>query len=241
MGKLKRVNMYRLGKRKQRSKKPYIISGLIGFALVVASGLYGFRAWDTRSHADINNSPPVVRFVNAGATGQTHINEDVFTLDLPAGWKLVDHQAQPAAKYNQYNFQGSGPDAGTRLISVYQDQIPTDMPVNRLVSVQSEGSRLSHGTVSDNCINFASDASRNTPQAQTQHIAQLKWSGTDFLCDIGSYERNVTGTSAAGSINSVALSSQTSGAHNFFFVYNDTNLNPDYTILYGVLDSFRLK
>ncbi len=241
MRKLKRVYMYRLGKRKQPSKKPYIISGLLGLVLLVAGSVYGFHRWAAGSTADITNAPPVVGFVNAGSDGQAHLDEGLFTLDLPTGWKLVSHETPPASRYNLYNFQGSTGDSGTRLISIYQDQIPTSLPVNRVISVQPQGSRVSHGTVSDNCINFASDASRSTTQAVTQHIAQLKWDGVDFLCDLGSYDRNVTGTSAEGSINSVTLTSPTSGSHKFFFVYTDTNLNPDYTTIYGALDSFRLK
>lgn len=69
-----------------------------------------------------------------------------------------------------------------------------------------------------------------------------KWDGVDFLCDMDSKFRNVVGSSSPGNINKVTLTSQTSFTpHSFFFVYEDNNYNPEYTIFYEMLDSFKVK
>ncbi len=39
----------------------------------------------------------------------------------------------------------------------------------------------------------------------------------------------------------MTLTGATSGSHSFFIVYTDANINADYTILYSMLDSFKLK
>ncbi len=232
--------MYRLGKRRRRSKKPLIIGGIAIFGLLVAAGIYLFVSSASKS-TKITNGSAVVRYVSASSSQKSHFEEGNFAIDLPPAWKLVSHQVPPASQYNLYTFQGTTAAESSRLITIYQDLIPTDLAVNREVSVQPQGDGMSHGTVSDNCVNFASDSARNTPQAITQHVAQLRWDGVDFLCDLGNYNRNVTGTSAQGTVNKITLTGTQSGAHSFFIVYTDNNINPDYTVLYNLLDSFKVK
>jgi kynureninase len=54
--------------------------------------------------------------------------------------------------------------------------------------------------------------------------------------------RNVVGTSSPGNINKVTLTNLNSASrHDFFIVYEDNNYNPDYSIFYGMLESFAVK
>jgi hypothetical protein len=231
--------MYRLGQRKKRSKKPIIIgSGIVLLAALVLGG-YLFVKQASEEGAQIKNGSATVRYVSAGPSQKSHFDEGLFSFDLPPAWKLVDHEVPPASNYNVYTFQGTTATESSRLVSVYVDQIPTDMAVNHELSVQVQGNGLSHGTVSDNCVNFVSDASRTTPQAVAHEVSSSRWDGVDFLCDLGNYNRNVTGIGAQGAINKVTLAGPKHGAHSYFIVYTDANITPDYTVLYNLLDSFQ--
>jgi hypothetical protein len=229
--------MYRLGKRKKRSKKLVIIGSVL---LIVA--LAGWRIDHyVQNSTKISASPASVRYLNVGSTQKKHFDEGIFSVDLPRDWKLVNHDTPPVSAYNIYTFQGTTAAESSRLIAIYQDTLPAAMAVNRVVSVQAQGYGMSHGTVSDNCVNFTSDAARNTPEAISKQVAASRWDGVDFLCDLANYNRNVTGISAADSINKVTLTGAQSGVHSFFILFTDTNINPDYTVLYNTLDSFKLK
>jgi hypothetical protein len=53
--------------------------------------------------------------------------------------------------------------------------------------------------------------------------------------------RNVVGTSSPSAVNSVTLTNVGFTEHKFFFVFEDDNYNPDYGIMYNMLDSFKVK
>jgi hypothetical protein len=54
------------------------------------------------------------------------------------------------------------------------------------------------------------------------------------------YIDNRIGTGSVGSgVNGVTLTGPTSGTHNYFFLYIDRNIEPDDSILYGIIQSFR--
>jgi hypothetical protein len=233
--------MYRLGKRKKRSKTPIIFGSILLFLLVLGTAGYSFVKNASRNSTHIKNGAATVRYVSASSSQKSHFDEDNFSINLPAAWKLVNHQVPPASRYNVYTFQGTTAVESSRLVAVYVDLIPADLAVNHEISVQAQGSGMSHGTVSDNCANFASDSARNAPQAAASQVSASRWEGVDFLCDIGNYNRNVTGTGAVGATNKVTLTGPGSATHSFFITYTDANINPDYTVLYNLLDSFQTK
>jgi hypothetical protein len=233
--------MYRLGKRHRRSKKPYIIGSLVMLILGASFGGYQYLVTSAKSSTAISNSAASTHYVSASSSQKTHFDEGIFSLDLPRAWKLANQQTPPASAYNVYTFQGTTALESSRLISVYVDLLPTTMAVNRSIAVQAQGSGLSHGIVSDNCINFTGQAARNTPEAINTAASTSRWDSVDFLCDLGNYNRNVTGTSSIGNINKVTLAGSLNGTHSFFIVYTDVNINPDYTVLYSAIDSFKLK
>ena len=233
--------MYRLGKRKRHSKKPIIFGSILLLMLGLGAAGYSFVKNTSRTSTQIKNGAATVHYVSASSSQKSHFDEDSFSLNLPPAWKLVNHLAPQASRYNVYTFQGTNAAESSRLVAVYVDLLPTDLAVNHEISVQAQGSGMSHGTVSDNCANFASDAARSTSQAVTSQVSASRWDGVDFLCDLGNYNRNVTGTGAIGTINKVILTGPRGGTHSFFITYTDANINPDYTVLYNLLDSFQVK
>jgi hypothetical protein len=159
-------------------------------------------------------------------------DEAAFFFKLPPDWKKTGQILTGPTK--KYSYQATLKNAENRYLDIYVDAIPQDMAVNKAVAVRAEGAKLTHGNVSNNCIEFT-----NKPAGG--FVAPAKWDGVDFLCDYGSTGRNVIGTSAPGSINKVELTNAGFSKHSFFFVYTDHNYTPDYGIFYDFLDSFSVK
>jgi len=133
-----------------------------------------------------------------------------------------------------YSWQGTNKN-NTRWLNVYMDTIPASLAVNRVLPVMGNGAALSLPTnVSDNCTTFTGASN------STQLSVTAKWQGITFLCDTGNYVRDVVGTSSLEGVNTVSLSTTTSGNHHFFFTYTDNSSSPDYTIFTNALKSFRL-
>ena len=102
-----------------------------------------------------------------------------------------------------------------------------------MVSAKDAG--MDHENVSDNCATFTPATNAATG------VSTGKWQGTNFLCDEGNYERDVVGTASAQGINTLTLTGSTTGSHKVFLVYTNNNINPDFSVLYGILESFKLK
>lgn len=226
--------MYRLYKR-QKSKLRRIIFwlaiGLIFLALAVI-GVFWIRA---------KLSPQTVIKQATAVTTQVSYNnptrnymEPGFSIDLPTTWKLLP---RAGGLYQSYTWQSPDRVTDGQEITVYEDTIPANMPVNRVLVVQAEYDQLTlDGTASDNCSTFTKTAPiPNTPGAPAE------WNGISFLCDQSNPERDVIGTSSTDGINTVILKSPTSDVkHKFFFTYTDNSINPDYTVFYNALESLRL-
>lgn len=201
--------------------------------LIVGSGAYAYIFFTSDTEASIQNSPTklTTRTIASPAETNLRFDEEAFAFSLPKEWKKIGQQS--TGPYRKYSYQSGLKNAENRYLDVYIDALPLNMAVNKAVAVRSEGSTLSHGTVSDNCTEFTTKGSAL--------IAPAKWDGVDFLCDMDATGRNVIGTSAAGSINKVELTNAGFTKHMFFFVYTDHNFNPDYGIFYDFLDSFSVK
>ena len=227
--------MYKLGRR-SRHHKLLIGAFLMLFVLFSSYGSYKLLNLKTAPRETISNTAPTVQHYSATTTNKMHVDQPLFTANLPYGWKFISHQTAP---YNVYNYQSPTP--GTQLLSVYIDTLPLTMAVNRVLSVQAQGDQIGHDTVSDNCVNFLTPSALNTPQAQTQKVVDARWQSVEFNCDVGNVVRDVVGTSSSGAINKVILTGSTVGPHALFFTFTDNNGTPDYTVFYGILDSFKLK
>lgn len=163
-------------------------------------------------------------------------DEPDFTIELPQSWSPID---RPAGPYKTFTWQSSDRVTDGQQIEVYQDVIPENFAVNRVLIVAGNNDRLSlDGAVSDNCLTFTKDGSNTAYQVG----APAKWQGISFLCDQDNRQRDVVGTSSTDGINTVILTSQNNGTkHKFFFTYTDYAINPDYSVFYNTLNSLRMK
>lgn len=225
--------MYRLGHRRMHH---YLIGGtlLVVVGLLIVVGVAASRSM-FQAHTVLHQAAPVVQTVLGDSTAQQHVSKSFFELDLPSDWHAVD---APKVRYAVYSWAGTKGDNVARRLDIYVDNIPFDLAVNRLQPVQADGNHFDiTDTTSDNCTSFTQ---RAPDSAQTGN-APSKWSGVDFLCDVGNYERDVVATGSTEGVNMATLTGATSGSHRVLLVYSDNTSSPDYTIFATIIKSFRLQ
>ena len=218
--------MYQLGHRSRRNR--LIKLGLAALIIIAVLAIWTGKNYFKTTPTIIKNAQPSTTVVRDNSTLTKSFSEGVFTLSLPQDWKY--NCQDPTTIYHSYVFQNSD---GTRQLRVYVDNLPTTLAVNRLMPVQAEGNRLTPGNVSDNCTSFTGSTSPNG-------AAAAKWSGVNFICDTGNYERDVVGTSSPQAVNSVSLNGPTKGTHNLFFTYTDNTAEPNYQIFVSTLNTFKI-
>jgi hypothetical protein len=204
--------------------------------MLLAAVLYWLLHLHVQPKATIDNGASKVTHFNPQATKKIHISEPLFTVDLPADWKTKGEVTRP---YHFYMFQGTNP--SSRLLSIYIDNIQTNLALNRVLPVQAQGNQIGHDVVSDNCSQFVSPSALKTAEARQQKIADAQWQQVQFRCDIGNFQRDMVGTSAEKTPNQVFLTGPTVGRHPVFFLYTDNSFSPDFSPLYGIIESFHLK
>jgi hypothetical protein len=171
----------------------------------------------------LTQAPPVSATVYGDSDESKHFDEDIFGINLPAGWTFAGKQTKPNRIYT-WNSANQ-----TQSLDVYVDAKVADFVLNRLIAVQGNGATMTvDGNVSDNCVNFTG-------------TSDAKWQNIHFMCDTANYNRQIAGIGSTDGLNMVKLSGDTSGPHALFFVYNDTSINPDYNVFSDALRSLKLK
>jgi hypothetical protein len=229
--------MYRVGKRPKRfSRKAVIRLMVLLFIIGISFGGYIEVRNYFKPQKTITQSKAVLTTVNF-ATQTTTYTEPDFTIQLPKTWSMIP---APAGPYTTYNWEVSDHDTNGEELTIYEDTIPTNFAVNRVLDV--DGSQLTQltldGQASDNCTQYTINSSA---QVNNQFGAPARWQGINFLCDQNNDERDVIGTTSTDGINTVILKNTYGGSHKFFFTYTNHDLNPDYTVFYSALQSFRMK
>ncbi len=221
--------MYRFNKRIYKHKTRYIF--LFTVSLIFIGLIVYFVILLSHQKATIHQSQAIVKYYSAPSSPNQTINEPDFTFSLPKTWRTVSIHS---SLYKIFQFQSN---RSNDVLDIYQSVIPVNMAVNRELSVQAVGSSiLLNGTVSSNCINFTKTSSNTTAT-----IVSARWQGVNFLCDSGNYERDVVGTGSKAGINTLILRSPSLGAQQFFFTFTSYSVQPNFNVLYQVLNSFRLK
>jgi hypothetical protein len=221
--------MYRAGYRRHKPHVLLFLGVVAGICVVIA-----VAAWIMRGGQSVQNAPAVTHTVSVGGPTKT-FDENLFSFDLPSDWQMS------AKDTGQYTLHSTKKYEDNRTLNIYVDKIPADFAIDRLLPVQTNDGEITPATVSDDCRNFTGVAN-NTEPTQSLPDTPAKWQGIDFICDLSHYNRNAVGTGMLGSgINVVSLSTPANGKHQFFFVYIDHNITPNYNIFYDMLSSFMLK
>lgn len=227
---------YQIGKvRKSRGRK--IVGALITAVLIVGV-LGGILAWDTirgsQPEEVMGASRSVPQAAEVEEQTKAAISEPLFGFDLPPDWKQKGKVNSPTEQSITWQATKKGED--NRWLTIYIDTIPANLAVNRLLPVNVLEDGLNYEQISENCTNF-------TPVTNpvNKQPTPSKWQGVDFICDIPNFVQNKVGVSVAGALNSIVLTGQTKGKHKYFMIYTDHNIQPDYTILYNAIKTFRVK
>jgi hypothetical protein len=226
--------MYRLYDHQKR--KSHHLAIVCTICLVIFSLGFGGAVLvrnKLRPVVSIKQSSVVTTHVSYTNSTKTY-NEPDFTIQIPTSWQLLP---RPIGEYESFTWQSTDHSTDGQQIEVYEDTIPANVAVNRVLVVQGENQQLElDGTASANCSTFT-----KSPAIANTTGAPAEWNGVGFLCDQANQERDVIGTSSASGVNTVILKNPTTGvSHKFFFTYTDESINPDYNVFYDALESFRL-
>lgn len=218
----------RVNKRRRRLIRLSIL--VIIIVLLVIAGLI------IKSHlkpkTQITQSRPITSHVSYG-TKSKHYDEPDFGIDLPSNWQP---EPRPVGPYQSYSWQVSDNGSKGQEIEIFEDVIPVNYAVNRALIVEGQTDHvLLQGSASDECSTFTKNI------APGPNGVQAKFNGVDFLCDQNNQERDSIGTSSADGVNTVVLRSPGTGkSHKFFFTYTNHAINPDYSLFYNAISSFKM-
>lgn len=231
-------NKYRYNRPARKHKKRHLLLILLISILVIAIlvGAVYFLIKDSNKNNKSVSGPAVgsKTIVSSSSNLSQEINEPTYKFELPTGWKQIKQVSSPTE--HSITWQSFIKDATNRYLTIYTSPIPTTYPVNRELPLESRGSTVSIGTLSDNCANFTN---AGTPRTVVPVLA--KWDNVSFYCNIPNFVDNQVGTGTIGAINSINLTGPVNGSQNYFFVYADRNVAPDYSIFYAILSSFQTK
>jgi hypothetical protein len=166
-------------------------------------------------------------------------DEKQFTFKLPRDWKLLRSQQTPTI---QYDYQSTKRFADNRYMTIYVDTIPPNFAVSRLLPVTPQADKMTIGTMSDRCSNFAGPEINGPAQSNGAKDIPAKWNGVNFICGLSYFNDYIVGTGASGEpVNQVTLTGASGAKHKLLFVYNDQNISPDPNIFFDAVRSFELK
>jgi hypothetical protein len=230
--------MYKAGQRQENKRKKrifWIFFFIIFIALVIAGVFYVLNM--LKPETSIKESAPIVRKLDyEDKNKMKKYAEDNFTIELPSTWK---QEPRPKGMYKSYTWTNINKSANGESIVIYEDKIPLNYAVNRVVIVEPEGDHVAiKGDVSENCNTYTKD----NPTKGTKASTPAKWQGIDFLCDQNNISRDVIGTSSEDGVNTVVLSGKGgAAAHKYFFTYTNHSINGNYTTFIAAITSFKMQ
>lgn len=218
--------------RSPRHKKKHLINIFVFsaiFVLIIFGSIYYKLISNTKKAAPISGPSQTVGTVLPTTQSQTiTYTEKDYTVDIPSTWKLVPPTSSTVPGSITWHSQGIHTD--NRWITIYTDNIPTNIAFNRLLPLTTNGTGLIYGLISDDCANFSNGS--------LTQVAPAKWQGINFLCNLPNRYDDQVGTGSIGQVNSVTLTGPLNGKHNYFFLYTDRSAEPQYTYLYSIISGF---
>ncbi len=216
---------------------------LIFSITMVILGIMAALVWrDIRKNNDsqVAGKSRVILQAQDNPAARLVVNEPLFSMELPEDWKELKRQNDQTE--NSITWQSTKNPGAGRSLKLYIDIIPATRSVNRLVPVMAtQDNTISVGDISENCATFTQGGTLNVHDAALLKDAPAKWNKVDFICDMSRVIDNEVGTGSIGAINSITLTGPAKGAHKYFFLYTEHNIQPNYDILYNALRSFKVK
>ncbi len=225
--------------RKRRPRKALLVIVLSTFILGIIGGVI-YIDIKRRVSPTVEGDARVVSQVLSEAVLHYTIDEPLYTFELPGDWEEVERRN--TRNENSITWQATREGHDNRMLTLYVDTIPSDKPLNRLLPIKAQGNGINYANVSDNCATFTDGGTLNTREAVKKRPSPAKWQEVNFICNLENVVDNVVGTGTVGSpVNTTSIRGVSGGEHTYFFVYIDRNIQPNYSILYEALASFRAK
>lgn len=224
---------------KQRRRR---IFGVLASLFLIIFLVVGFILWDlrrTKNKAINGESNTVQQVLNSGTQRMT-VDAPLYSLEMPTDWKEIQSKDTPSEHFTTW--QATLKNESNRFMTLYIDAIPNTKPINRLLPVKATSNTLSVGDVSENCSTFTVGGTLNVNEAIKLKPSPAKLQGVDFICNLPiPVTENEVGTGSPDGINIVKVTGPTKGTHNYFFLYTDHNIQPNYNIFTDIVKSFRAK
>lgn len=230
---------YRYGHKIDRGRKKraafIIISTVLAMSGILA---FVFRDLSNNKVTEVAGTTRTVEQI-LDEDQTLHIDEKHFSMELPRDWKEIDRRSN--SQETSVTWQSTRENQDNRWLKVYIDKIPKEFPVNRLLPVSAFNNKINYGQLSENCSTFTEGGTQNTSEASQKTPAPAKWQGVDFICDLANFVDNRVGTSSKDGLNTVKVTGTRGETHKYMFVYTDRNVQPNYSIFYNAISSFRAR
>jgi hypothetical protein len=231
---------YRLGYHKKKHHYVVVLIVLSCFGLFATAGFIVFKDLQGNGTAAVEGASKTVgQTLGAASAKKLIIEESTFSMQLPGDWKELSRSNIP--REHSITWQGTSKGQDNRRLTLYIDTIPETKALNRLLPISIEENGLNAGDVSDNCATFTGGGSLEVAKAIQAKPSPAKWAGVDFICDLPNVVDNQIGTGSPEGHNQVTIKGAAMGAHKYFFLFVDHNIQPNYTILSDAVETFHAK
>lgn len=224
--------MYYADKRSHKHAKVRRRVIWLSIILLLAATFYWISQLTLAPKQELRSSPPLSRKGNTAIQKKIVIQKPEFTMSLSSTWKeTAAGQTATAPRYAFTDTQNS------RVIEFFINNPPVNLALNRAIVVSGVDEKLAYDLVSGNCTAFT-DANKTASQST---VAKAKWQEVDFLCDAANSSRAVVGTISKDGMNQFLVRLPNGVTYKVFIMYTDNNINPDYSVLYEILQSMQFR
>lgn len=234
--------MYIMNRRtKSISRARFVLVSLLAVGVLASSAAAARQYIDTDTKISATPEPVVTKVLGAKSKTRTVKTGpgNIISIDLPKDWEQFSPDSLTASTPvldGSYSWRNTIGNRGVRVITIYIDTVPNDLPLNRVLAVQAVDNRIvALGNVSDNCTNFSGQGRQMTGSGRSP----ARWEGVQFTCDAANYGRNVVGISSAATPGAVKLTG-VSGSRQISIVYTDADATPKQALFAAAIESFRL-
>lgn len=227
--------MYVINQKPKRkiSALPVAIMLLTIAVTLVVTFWYIFLRDNTSSSASFIKSETATQ---AKPENTKTITTEYFSITLPNTWEN-NGKKNPLSTQVFYELQDKKPKYDARYMYVFVDTFPSNYPVNKVLAITNDGTKLNADQISSDCSGF-NGAPKYNPKNELTSTWTTNWEGISFTCDI-SRPLNQIGAASKASSYGQKMTGPNSGTHTYFFVYKDHNSRPQEKIFTDSIETFR--
>ena len=189
-----------------------------------------------------DNTSSSASFIKSDTTTQAQpentkvITTEYFNITMPNTWEN-NGKKNPLATQIFYEFQDKKPKYDARYLYIFVDTFPANYPVNKVLAITNDGSKINSEQISSDCASF-NGAPKYNPKNDQNLVWTTSWDGIVFTCDIARPLNQIGAASKASSYGQ-KVTGPSGQTHTYFFVYKDHNSRPNEKIFTDSIETFR--